>query len=124
MGKGVVQDWLQADRGRKSLDFVFLRLYRSAVALHSKKMPSFLSIRFSNPVRHCLAGLSIFLAFSAIASAKSATDPEHRFEKAVRGYEAADKIESPKQGAILLVGDSQFFVGRRSARKGVDEGIA
>jgi lysophospholipase L1-like esterase len=34
---------------------------------------------------------------------------ESRFEKAVKEYEAADKAEPPPQGAILLVGDSQFF---------------
>lgn len=35
--------------------------------------------------------------------------PENRFEKQVQTYEAADKASPPPQGAILLVGDSQFF---------------
>jgi lysophospholipase L1-like esterase/peroxiredoxin len=32
-----------------------------------------------------------------------------RFEKNVMAYEDTDKVEPPPQGAILLVGDSQFF---------------
>lgn len=52
------------------------------------------------------------LAFGGIARAQmpqtSATSPE-RFEKDVQAYEAADKASPPPQGAILLVGDSQFY---------------
>ncbi len=33
----------------------------------------------------------------------------HRFESAVRAYEAADKTNPPPHQAILLVGDSQFY---------------
>ena len=33
----------------------------------------------------------------------------NRFEKNVAAYEAADKTSAPPQGAILLVGDSQFY---------------
>ena len=33
----------------------------------------------------------------------------HRFENAVRSYEAADKTNAPPRNAILLAGDSQFF---------------
>ena len=33
----------------------------------------------------------------------------NRFEKNVAAYEAADKASPPPQGAILLVGDSQFY---------------
>lgn len=33
----------------------------------------------------------------------------HRFEAAVRAYEAADKTNPPPRHAILLVGDSQFY---------------
>ena len=32
----------------------------------------------------------------------------HRFEKEVLAFEAADRVAPPPQGAILLVGDSQF----------------
>ena len=35
--------------------------------------------------------------------------PGHRFENAVRFYEAADKTNAPPRNAILLAGDSQFF---------------
>src|SRR5215470_16123502 len=34
---------------------------------------------------------------------------ENRFEKNVQAYEAADKATPPPQGAILLLGDSQFY---------------
>jgi lysophospholipase L1-like esterase len=34
---------------------------------------------------------------------------ENRFEKNVQAYEAADKAAPPPQGAILLLGDSQFY---------------
>ena len=33
----------------------------------------------------------------------------NRFEKNVAAYEAADKAAPPPQGAVLLVGDSQFY---------------
>jgi hypothetical protein len=35
--------------------------------------------------------------------------PVNRFEKNVAAYEAADKASPPPQGAILLLGDSQFY---------------
>jgi lysophospholipase L1-like esterase len=34
---------------------------------------------------------------------------ENRFEKNVQAYEAADKATPPPKGAILLLGDSQFY---------------
>jgi lysophospholipase L1-like esterase len=34
---------------------------------------------------------------------------ENRFEKNVQAYEAADKATPPPKGAILLIGDSQFY---------------
>ena len=53
----------------------------------------------------------ILLAAGIPAETASAQTPpaESRFEKVVKAYEAADKAEPPPQGAILLVGDSQFF---------------
>ncbi|HEY4247087.1 MAG TPA: GDSL-type esterase/lipase family protein [Lacunisphaera sp.] len=51
-----------------------------------------------------LAGL--VFAGHAIAQPPAAAN---RFEKNVQAYEAADKLNAPPQGAILLVGDSQFF---------------
>jgi lysophospholipase L1-like esterase len=54
------------------------------------------------------------LLFAALATflggAAAQTPPaENRFEKQVQTYEAADKASPPPKGAILLVGDSQFF---------------
>ena len=66
-------------------------------------------IRSSITVSLRLVALTAFLSAIVKTSAQSATEMEHRFEKVVRGYEAADKTETPKAGAILLVGDSQFF---------------
>src|SRR5215831_4302091 len=53
----------------------------------------------------------VLLTECIFAGAASAQTPpgESRFEKAVKTYEAADKTALPPQGAILLVGDSQFF---------------
>jgi lysophospholipase L1-like esterase len=50
------------------------------------------------------------LLFCIIATALAAAEPlERGFEKQVRIYEEADRAGSPPPGAILLVGDSQFF---------------
>jgi lysophospholipase L1-like esterase len=51
--------------------------------------------------------VGLFCAAQAIAEPPAA--PANRFEKKVQAYEAADKLNAPPQGAILLVGDSQFF---------------
>ena len=45
----------------------------------------------------------------APAAAAPAAPAGNRFEKNVADYEAADKTTPPAKGAILLVGDSQFF---------------
>lgn len=55
------------------------------------------SFRYSLP-------LLLLLAVSSFAQT-----PENRFEKQVQAYEAADKTAPPPKGAILLVGDSQFY---------------
>lgn len=66
------------------------------------------------PLQFTLAAVScqlVFLTAWILAATASAQTPpaESRFEKAVKAYEAADKVEPPPKGAILLVGDSQFF---------------
>ena len=49
-------------------------------------------------------------ALGLICGANAQTNnPGHRFENAVRSYEAADKTNAPPRNAILLAGDSQFF---------------
>ncbi|MEO6992095.1 MAG: GDSL-type esterase/lipase family protein [Lacunisphaera sp.] len=51
--------------------------------------------------------IGLFFAGRAMAQPPAAAD--NRFEKNIQAYEAADKLHAPPQGAILLVGDSQFF---------------
>src|SRR5687767_5624838 len=51
--------------------------------------------------------LLLFLTTALILSA--AESVESPFEKQVRKYEEADRAGLPPPGAILLVGDSQFF---------------
>jgi lysophospholipase L1-like esterase len=48
-------------------------------------------------------------AVGAAVSAQNALPAGNKFEANVAAYEAADKATPPPQGAILLVGDSQFF---------------
>jgi len=49
------------------------------------------------------------LFFTGLAAAQPPAAAADRFERNVQTYEAADKLNAPPQGAILLVGDSQFF---------------
>lgn len=56
----------------------------------------------------CLLAMIALLMLAVRADGQTAA-PENRFEKTVQMYEAADKAEPPPKGAILLVGDSQFF---------------
>ncbi len=75
-----------------------------------------------------LAG--VILVGAAAAAAQSATPAGRgRFEKNVQAYEAADKLDPPAPGAILLARDSQFFrwktltedlPGYRIVNRGVD----
>ncbi|HYE74435.1 MAG TPA: GDSL-type esterase/lipase family protein [Blastocatellia bacterium] len=58
------------------------------------------------------ACLSVIFALCCLAESSIAQTPPaqaNRFEKNVQAYEAADKAEAPPKGAILLVGDSQFY---------------
>lgn len=59
-------------------------------------------------------GICLLVMFASLllvegAAAQTATTPGNRFEKNVLAYEASDKAEAPPKGAILLVGDSQFY---------------
>lgn len=60
-----------------------------------------------------LLGTALFSGALAFAQptqpAAAAAAAESRFEKAVQVYEAADKASAAPKGAILLVGDSQFY---------------
>lgn len=59
-------------------------------------------------IRSCSLVMLVALVFAGAAKAQPATT-ENRFEKNVRAYEDADKTNPPPPGAILLVGDSQFY---------------
>ena len=70
------------------------------------------------PNRCVVILLTAVFFFRAIASAQPAQTPsaapaastaQERFEKTVQTFEAADKASPAPQGAILLVGDSQFY---------------
>jgi lysophospholipase L1-like esterase len=61
-----------------------------------------------------MAGLLVMLAAAVMiirpASPQAQAAPTaNRFEPDVLAYEAADRIEMPPKGAILLAGDSQFY---------------
>lgn len=73
------------------------------------KMKSPHSGRSPRAIRACQIGFLALLGFGAEANAQAPGTSANRFEKNVQAYEAADKATHPPQGAILLVGDSQFF---------------
>ena len=56
-----------------------------------------------------VATLMISLMVHPLAAGQTQPPGANRFEKNVAAYEAADKASRPPQGAILLVGDSQFY---------------
>jgi lysophospholipase L1-like esterase len=59
--------------------------------------------------RHAWLGVSALCAAVAFTGTATAQSPADRFEQNVLDYEAADRRIPPPHGAILLVGDSQFF---------------
>jgi lysophospholipase L1-like esterase len=69
------------------------------------------SHRSTNPSRavnvRVLAAVASLLF--TVGARGQAPAPAHRFETNVLAYEAANKTNPPPQGAVLLVGDSQFF---------------
>src|SRR6185369_15551089 len=77
-----------------------------------------------------LLAAALFSASVAIAqNVPAATVAENRFEKTIQTFEAADRASPPPKGAILLVGDSQFYPwktladdlpGYRVINRGVD----
>jgi lysophospholipase L1-like esterase len=60
-------------------------------------------------VSFCALAFLQSLAVAADATEQTTQATPSRFEKNVQAYEAADKIQPPPTGAILLAGDSQFF---------------
>jgi len=63
-----------------------------------------------HPVVAFLVAATLFSRGAAGAQPTSTAAPaENRFEKNVQAYEGADKASPPPKGAILLVGDSQFY---------------
>jgi lysophospholipase L1-like esterase len=62
------------------------------------------------PLPFLLTFAFICSAFPAFCRADPAPPPPtNRFEKNVLAYEAADRLDPPPAGAILLAGDSQFY---------------
>jgi lysophospholipase L1-like esterase len=59
-------------------------------------------------LRATLAAWALLVSAACVAGAQGVA-PEHRFEKDVRAYEAADAAAPAPRDAILLAGDSQFF---------------
>jgi lysophospholipase L1-like esterase len=59
----------------------------------------------------CLLRLAVLLGlcFTGRAIGQPPAAADNRFEKNVQAYEAEDRLHAPPEGAILLVGDSQFF---------------
>lgn len=51
----------------------------------------------------------VLILLASAHPALAQTPAANRFEDKVRAYEAADRASPPPQGAILLVGDSQFY---------------
>jgi len=52
---------------------------------------------------------AVLVAAAAALATVAATAAPNRFEPQVKAYEVADRASPPPSGAILLVGDSQFF---------------
>ena len=70
------------------------------------------NIRLTDNLRRSFVCSLVILPLLILAGqtkAQTTTAPENRFEKNVQAYEDADRISFPPQGAILLVGDSQFY---------------
>jgi lysophospholipase L1-like esterase len=62
-------------------------------------------------IRTAAASISLAVILLALAAAAQAQSPvlQERFERKVREYVAADRVQPPPRGAILFAGDSQFY---------------
>lgn len=70
------------------------------------------NLRLTDHIRRlfvCSLAMMPLLILAGQTRAQTTAATENRFEKNVQAYETADRTNFPPRGAILLVGDSQFY---------------
>lgn len=72
-------------------------------------------VRHGAVVLMLVAGVAVQVAVRVGAGTVAAAGAQNRFESNVRAYEEADRASPAPRGAILLVGDSQFYRWRTLA---------